>query len=67
MKYLVMISETYTYEQEVECEDEIALQNVLHEQVPLLIDMDKRSLERIREQGLELRSDFEWQECGAKE
>lgn len=60
MKYIVRITETYTYEREMECGDESELQDILHEQIPPLVDMDRTEIERIRRDGLDFRSDFEW-------
>lgn len=60
MKYTVTISETYTYTREMECPNEDALQEVLHEEVPLLVDMTKSEIEKLRANGLHLKSAFSW-------
>ncbi len=60
MKYHVKVTESYSYTKEVECENESELQKILHDEVPLLVDMSHAEIEHIRKQGLELKSDFEW-------
>lgn len=60
MRYQVKITEVYTYIEDIECKDEFALQDILHDHVPLLIDLDRQSLERIRKNGLDFRCEFSW-------
>jgi len=60
MKYTVTISETYTYTREIDCPNEDVLQEVLHEDVPLLVDMTKHEIEKLRASGLHLKSEFSW-------
>jgi hypothetical protein len=60
MKYHVKITEEYTYERDIECDDEESLQDILREEVPLLVDMNQESIERIRARGLGLKCEYEW-------
>lgn len=60
MKYQVTITETYSYQKEIICKDESELQDILHEDVPLLVDMDKEDLRRIRNKGMDFKTEFEW-------
>lgn len=60
MRYRVKITETYVYETEVECGDESELQDILHEQFPPLVDLDKPSIDRVRQEGLDFKNEFEW-------
>jgi len=60
MVYQVTIEETYRYTRSIECDDQNALSEILHDQVPLIADMSKDEVEEIRQQGLELHCDFSW-------
>ena len=60
MKYQVKITETYSYLKEIVCKDEAELQDILHEDVPTLVDLDRQELQRIREEGMDFKTEFEW-------
>lgn len=60
MVYDVEITESYTYSQRIECADEEELSRILHEECPLLVDRSKEEIEKIRQDGLHLKCDYEW-------
>ncbi len=60
MKYQVKITETYYYTKEIVCKDEIELQDILHEEIPLLIDMGREEVRCIRNSGMDFKCEFEW-------
>ena len=60
MTFDVTITESYTYTTRIECEDEKELSRILHEEVPLIADMTKAEVERLRKNGLHLHCEFEW-------
>jgi len=60
MVYNVTIEETYRYTKRIECSDETELSRIIHEDIPLVADMSKDEIERLREQGLHLQCGFSW-------
>lgn len=60
MVYNVTLQETYRYTLNIECADENELSRIIHEDISLLVDMDKDEIERLREQGLQLKCDYSW-------
>lgn len=60
MVYDVEITESYTYSQRIECADVEELSRFLHEECPLLVDRSKEEIEKVRQDGLHLKCDYEW-------
>jgi hypothetical protein len=60
MVYEVEITESYTYSQRIKCADEEELSRILHEECPLLVDRTQKEIEKIRQDGLHLKCDYEW-------
>ena len=60
MVFNVKITESYTYSRQVECADESELSEILHEEHPLLVDLPRQGVERIRQNGLHLHCAYEW-------
>lgn len=60
MEFNVKITESYTYSRQIECRDEDELSRILHEECPLVADMDGEDVERLRREGLHLRCDYQW-------
>lgn len=60
MMYNVQITESYTYTRQIECESDSELSRILHEDEPLLIDMNAEEIEQVRQNGLHLKCGYKW-------
>ena len=66
--YEVEIIETYSYKAIIDADDEEDLNEVLHNEVPILIDMGETCIDKIRDVStLNLETDYDFEEVDEKD
>lgn len=66
--YEVEIIETYTYKAIIDADNEDDLNEVIHNEVPILVDMGESCIEKIKEKCcLELDADYDFDEVSEDE